>query len=299
MLDYMYNQDPHTNPKRSNENEGGFRVQRNQSGIEEKHFGYSQSSPCKVSSLLEPISSLYVHSKQFGVGSEHSALDQAENIAPRTPRSTPIDINIVTPTDAPSGCDFEETSSHTNTERHFHKQQAHNPDPFSFTFSGHNNGRSLLAAQISSKFDDVVVHHTNTIDNATFGSISKDRYKTELCRSWAETGYCRYGDKCQFAHGDLELRQVSRHHKYKSELCNNFHYEGTCMYGTRCCFIHSVDKAVIGRAVSQNIDIVPLNPITNKMNSLIKSYEEPSKIEDVKQQPEKSYSRSYSASCTL
>jgi len=31
-------------------------------------------------------------------------------------------------------------------------------------------------------------------------------YKTELCRSFNKTGYCRYGLKCQFAHGIQELR---------------------------------------------------------------------------------------------
>lgn len=38
-------------------------------------------------------------------------------------------------------------------------------------------------------------------------------YKTELCRSWEEKGSCRYGTKCQFAHGEEELRRVSRHPK--------------------------------------------------------------------------------------
>jgi hypothetical protein len=38
-------------------------------------------------------------------------------------------------------------------------------------------------------------------------------YKTELCRSWEEKGSCRYGPKCQFAHGEEEIRKVSRHPK--------------------------------------------------------------------------------------
>ena len=41
-------------------------------------------------------------------------------------------------------------------------------------------------------------------------------YKTELCRSWEEKGSCRYGGKCQFAHGEDELRKVSRHPKARS-----------------------------------------------------------------------------------
>lgn len=38
-------------------------------------------------------------------------------------------------------------------------------------------------------------------------------YKTELCRSWEEKGTCRYGPKCQFAHGEEELKRVQRHPK--------------------------------------------------------------------------------------
>ncbi|KAG5350854.1 hypothetical protein C0989_009024 [Termitomyces sp. Mn162] len=64
-------------------------------------------------------------------------------------------------------------------------------------------------------------------------------YKTELCRSWEEKGTCRYGSKCQFAHGEDELRKVARHPKYKTEICRTFWVSGTCPYGKRCCFIHT------------------------------------------------------------
>ncbi|KAF8971501.1 hypothetical protein BDZ97DRAFT_1244871 [Flammula alnicola] len=64
-------------------------------------------------------------------------------------------------------------------------------------------------------------------------------YKTELCRSWEEKGTCRYGAKCQFAHGEDELRKVSRHPKYKTEICKTFWVSGSCPYGKRCCFIHT------------------------------------------------------------
>jgi len=63
-------------------------------------------------------------------------------------------------------------------------------------------------------------------------------YKTELCRSFCETGVCRYGHKCQFAHGEHELRPVMRHPKYKTETCKTFSNTGTCPYGNRCRFIH-------------------------------------------------------------
>jgi len=64
-------------------------------------------------------------------------------------------------------------------------------------------------------------------------------YKTELCRSFEELGTCRYGPKCQFAHGRSELRPVLRHPKYKTEICKTWQTIGTCPYGTRCRFIHA------------------------------------------------------------
>lgn len=68
---------------------------------------------------------------------------------------------------------------------------------------------------------------------------NSDRYKTELCRPFEESGICRYGHKCQFAHGSQELRTLSRHPKYKTEPCRTFHSVGLCPYGTRCHFIHN------------------------------------------------------------
>ncbi|PLW07620.1 hypothetical protein PCANC_27781 [Puccinia coronata f. sp. avenae] len=64
-------------------------------------------------------------------------------------------------------------------------------------------------------------------------------YKTELCRSWEEKGTCRYGSKCQFAHGQDELKNVSRHPKFKTEICRTFWLHGSCPYGKRCCFLHT------------------------------------------------------------
>lgn len=48
-------------------------------------------------------------------------------------------------------------------------------------------------------------------------------YKTELCRSWEEKGTCRYGTKCQFAHGEDELRTVARHPKVILPSHERFH----------------------------------------------------------------------------
>lgn len=72
-------------------------------------------------------------------------------------------------------------------------------------------------------------------------STTSSRYKTELCRTFTERGTCKYGSKCQFAHGPEELRGINRHPKYKTELCRTFHSIGFCPYGIRCHFVHNND----------------------------------------------------------
>ncbi|CAF0971998.1 unnamed protein product [Adineta steineri] len=74
------------------------------------------------------------------------------------------------------------------------------------------------------------------IDNNS--KTATQRYKTELCRSYHETGLCKYGEKCQFAHGYHEIRSLDRHPKYKTILCRTYHCTGYCPYGPRCHFLH-------------------------------------------------------------
>ncbi|KAI0374449.1 hypothetical protein BV20DRAFT_1086659 [Pilatotrama ljubarskyi] len=89
----------------------------------------------------------------------------------------------------------------------------------------------------------VALTNTGSSNSTGNGPSANNRklglYKTELCRSWEEKGSCRYGAKCQFAHGEEELRKVQRHPKYKTEICRTFWVSGSCPYGKRCCFIHT------------------------------------------------------------
>lgn len=64
------------------------------------------------------------------------------------------------------------------------------------------------------------------------------RYKTEMCRNFKERSKCIYGDKCQFAHGRRELRDVVRNTKYKTKTCQKYWKVGYCAYGPRCNFLH-------------------------------------------------------------
>ena len=69
------------------------------------------------------------------------------------------------------------------------------------------------------------------------------KYKTEMCKSWVETKFCVYGNKCRFAHGKQELfNRNSNGSKYKVKDCNSFKETGICMYGSRCNFKHDERK---------------------------------------------------------
>ncbi|KAG7381971.1 mRNA decay activator protein zfp36 [Phytophthora pseudosyringae] len=78
------------------------------------------------------------------------------------------------------------------------------------------------------------MNEENSPKNGTKSSL----YKTELCKRFSEFGNCRYGAKCQFAHGMAELRHVVRHPKYKTTKCKSYWGSGHCPYGSRCRFIH-------------------------------------------------------------
>lgn len=66
-------------------------------------------------------------------------------------------------------------------------------------------------------------------------------YKTEICRALQETGKCKYGARCQYAHSEEELRPVVRHPLYRTKLCKEYWSGGYCAYGARCGFIHETN----------------------------------------------------------
>lgn len=53
----------------------------------------------------------------------------------------------------------------------------------------------------------------------------------------------RYGKRCRYAHGQEELRPISRSNQYKTKTCKAYHEHGTCSYGIRCTFIHHPSSA--------------------------------------------------------
>jgi butyrate response factor 1 len=94
------------------------------------------------------------------------------------------------------------------------------------------------------------------------------RYKTEICRNFKERSKCIYGDRCQFAHGRKELRDVVRNTKYKTKLCQKYWLVGYCAYGPRCNFLH--DEATLedresfkmeGSRSSSPVDLMDVNSL--------------------------------------
>lgn len=101
-------------------------------------------------------------------------------------------------------------------------------------------------------------------------------YKTEICRSHRDLGYCEYEDKCQFAHGVEQLRPRKFSPKYKTQLCKNYHKFGNCRFGSRCQFIHDEHRIQVSPnefwliSPSENlvrIEVVDKGPEDAKTNS--------------------------------
>ncbi|XP_059448179.1 uncharacterized protein LOC132179467 isoform X1 [Corylus avellana] len=63
----------------------------------------------------------------------------------------------------------------------------------------------------------VTVSGGSTTLSSSPSSGGKSLYKTDICRSWEDSGRCRHGNKCQFAHGKEELRPTRFPAKNKSE----------------------------------------------------------------------------------
>lgn len=80
-----------------------------------------------------------------------------------------------------------------------------------------------------------ILTNNNYIININYASY---KYKTELCRNFANTGCCSYGPDCQFAHGQNDLRERRQHPFFKTQRCKSYSTTGSCRYESRCSFLH-------------------------------------------------------------
>ncbi|KAJ6218926.1 hypothetical protein RDWZM_004738 [Blomia tropicalis] len=58
-------------------------------------------------------------------------------------------------------------------------------------------------------------------------------YKTELCRQYIDIGHCDYAEKCLFAHGKNELKELPKYRRICVSWAN-----GYCQFGSNCMFMH-------------------------------------------------------------
>ena len=142
--------------------------------------------------------------------------------------------------------------------------------------------RNVLSAPSSGNIDPSrllprvpIVQRSDTLQSSSTESVNtktavEARYKTELCRPFEERGTCRYGEKCQFAHGRQELHPLNRHPKYKTEFCKNYHSTGFCMYGPRCNFIHDEERqGPVQSTQSNNSPMTPTRPRPSALPSML------------------------------
>ncbi|CEG79454.1 hypothetical protein RMATCC62417_13919 [Rhizopus microsporus] len=113
-------------------------------------------------------------------------------------------------------------------------------------------------------------------------------YKTEQCRNWDETGFCRYGERCRYAHGPEELRNVSRPSQYKTKACRSYYKEGACPYGVRCTFKHLSDvhqQSSFIRFFDEGMDMTMYNQVwASALNTTLSQVDQSETEEDANDQ---------------
>lgn len=108
----------------------------------------------------------------------------------------------------------------------------------------------------------------NALEPVDFVSeFQKDpKFKTELCITFSNTGFCAYGNKCRFAHGKDELfDKVVSHPKYRKSDCITFHTNGFCNYGQRCHFRHNETTKLNEISRSHYSLLLTIYPLKNKI----------------------------------
>ena len=115
-------------------------------------------------------------------------------------------------------------------------------------------------------------NNQKTKKQGPFKSTASDfkiKYKTELCKYYEINGFCKFGDKCAYAHGKENLRsKVTNSTAYRTRKCVQFFENGYCPYGNRCQFAHQLSSNILN------------NPYDRKM-TYKKTLETISKLENL------------------
>jgi len=112
-----------------------------------------------------------------------------------------------------------------------------------------NSEDSTSTEEINDLKNKRKIKENNNKNKVPFKCEAKDfkiKYKTELCKYFEIDGYCKYGDKCAYAHGKENLRsKVTNTTAYRTKKCTQFFEQGYCPYGSRCQFAHQLKSNII------------------------------------------------------
>ena len=143
-------------------------------------------------------------------------------------------------------------------------------DHFENDFYSGNLNFNNNQGNINNKYNQK--NNQKTKKQGPFKSTASDfkiKYKTELCKYYEINGFCKFGDKCAYAHGKENLRsKVTNSTAYRTRKCVQFFENGYCPYGNRCQFAHQLTSNIIN------------NPYDRKM-TYKKTLETISKLENL------------------
>jgi len=93
------------------------------------------------------------------------------------------------------------------------------------------HGDAELKVNKNNNSSKLINYNSSFLANNQFNS---PQFKTILCKNYEETGKCEFASKCQFAHGELELRTVPQNYlgprpvEARRELCKVWLQTGQC-----------------------------------------------------------------------
>jgi hypothetical protein len=114
--------------------------------------------------------------------------------------------------------------------------------------------------------------NNNNKNKIPFKGEAKDfkiKYKTELCKYYEINGYCKYGDKCAYAHGKENLRsKVTNTTAYRTKKCVQFFEQGYCPYGNRCQFAHQLKSNIINNPYDRTMSYGKILETISKLENV-------------------------------
>lgn len=131
---------------------------------------------------------------------------------------------------------------------------------------------------MSSKNENRQNNQNNKVPFKSNATDFKIKYKTELCKYFEINGFCKYGDKCAYAHGIENLRsKVTNTTAYRTRKCVQFFEKGYCPYGNRCQFAHQLESNILN------------NPYDRKMtySKILETISKKENVENIKKLIEK------------